>query len=123
MQRHKRPPGPSAADAAVSGSGLNQPASVRVPSPPAAFHEVSAADTSVQVQLRSMSNLKKQASAQRGAGGKAEPETPAGEPVKGKQPSVKRTRPVVRHTIVRRAAVPAFWERSYLSHAALRLYK
>lgn len=123
IQRYKRPSGSSVADVSVSGSRLNQPVSAHVSPPPPAFHEVSA-DT-VQAQLRLMSNLKKQAAAgQRGAGGKSEPETPASKPVKPrKKPLVNRTRMVVRHTVVRRAVAAAFWERSYLSHAALRLYK
>lgn len=90
----------------------------------AAFHSLST-ETPMQEQLRLVSNLQKQATnVQRNPAAKAEAESPSSVPVKtDKKAPVKKAAPVVRHTIVRRSAAPAFWERSYLSHAALRIYK
>lgn len=78
----------------------------------------------LQEQLRLVRNLKRQVT---GAQRPETEETYAREPVKAKKkpsaPAAKKTIPVVRQTIVRRVAAPAFWERSYLAHAALRIYK
>lgn len=122
----KQPMEQSAADSELSGKSVGSPVSVRAPAsaqPKAstAFHELPG--DGMREQLRLMSNLKKKAGTRR-TGDRTESEPPMREPVKAqKKPPAKKTQPVVHHTIVRRAAAPAFWERSYLSHASLRIYK
>lgn len=81
----------------------------------------------LQERSRLMKNLEKQAVVAPRASNPAGPDVTVPGPVKaGKKPpafAVQKPAPVVRRAVVRRTAVPAFWERSYLSHARLRLYK